>query len=99
MRMRAAAIPWGSRKLQFALVMGIVISLLILLSLEVVHGQAAPPEAKSEQGADIRNLWFITFGLAAAVFILVELAVVWVVMRYRRRSTDTGLPPQIHGST
>ena len=97
MRMRAAAIPWGSRRLQFALVMGIVVSLL-LLSLEVVHGQAAPPEAKSEQGEDIRNLWFITFGLAAAVFVLVELAIVWVVVRYRRRNSDTGLPPQIHGS-
>ncbi len=95
--MRLGAIPWSSRWFQLALTIGFVVSLFVL-SMEVAHGQAVPPEARSEQGREIRDLWFITFGVAAVVFVLVEAAIVWIVVRYRRRSTDSGLPPQIHGS-
>ena len=37
------------------------------------------------------------FWIAAAIFFLVEGLIIWSVVRYRRRPTDTELPPQIHG--
>ncbi len=68
---------------------------LLLLSAGVAGAQAFPPEAVSEEGSDIRNLYILVFFLAAAVFIVVEAAIIWLVFKYRRR--DDALPPQIHG--
>ena len=75
----------------FALVGG-----LLLLSAGVASAQAFPPQAVSEEGQDIRDLYMIVFGFAAAVFIVVEVGIVWLALRYRRRNDE--LPPQIHGS-
>lgn len=96
MRMGARAIPWNSRWFQLSVALALA-AILFMLSLGVVSGQAALPPAKSEQGNAIRDLYFLVFGVAAVVFIGVELAIIWVVVRYRRRNDE--LPPQIHGST
>jgi cytochrome c oxidase subunit II len=50
----------------------------------------------TEQGRDIRDLYNILFVAAAIVFVLVEAAIVFAVVRYRRRSDM--LPPQFHGN-
>jgi len=50
----------------------------------------------TEQGRDIRDLYNILFVAAAIVFVLVEAAIVFSVVRYRRRSDM--LPPQFHGN-
>jgi cytochrome c oxidase subunit II len=50
----------------------------------------------TEQGRDIRDLYNILFVAAAVVFFLVEGAIVFAVLRYRRR--DDELPPQFHGN-
>jgi cytochrome c oxidase subunit 2 len=50
----------------------------------------------TEQGHDVRNLYNILFVAAAVVFVLVEGAIVFAVVRYRRRSDM--LPPQFHGN-
>jgi cytochrome c oxidase subunit 2 len=57
-----------------------------------------PPAAVTQQGAATRNLYDIVFGLAAVVFVVVELLIVFTVIRYKRKPTDTELPPQIHGN-
>ena len=75
----------------FALVGG-----LLLLSIGVASAQAFPPTAVSEEGQDIRDLYLIVFAFAAVVFIAVEVGIVWLAIRYRRRNDD--LPPQIHGN-
>lgn len=50
----------------------------------------------TEQGHEIRDLYNILFIAAAIVFVLVEAAIVFAVIRYRRRSDM--LPPQFHGN-
>jgi cytochrome c oxidase subunit II len=50
----------------------------------------------TEQGRDIQGLYNILFIAAAVVFVLVESAIVFSVVRYRRRSDL--LPPQFHGN-
>jgi len=50
----------------------------------------------TEQGHDVRNLYNILFVAAAVVFVLVEGAIVFAVVRYRRRGDM--LPPQFHGN-
>jgi cytochrome c oxidase subunit II len=50
----------------------------------------------TEQGRDIHDLYNLLFVAAAVVFVLVEGAIVFAVLRYRRR--DDQLPPQFHGN-
>ena len=57
-----------------------------------------PPKAVTEQGGTVSNLYDIVFIIAAIVFFIVEGAIVFTVIRYKRKSTDTELPPQIHGN-
>lgn len=57
-----------------------------------------PPAAVTRQGVATRDLYDIVFALAAIVFVVVEALIVYTVVRYRRRPTDTELPPQIHGN-
>jgi cytochrome c oxidase subunit II len=50
----------------------------------------------TEQGVEIRDLYNVLFIAAAIIFVLVEAAIVFAVVRYRRRSDM--LPPQFHGN-
>ncbi|MEO5965900.1 MAG: cytochrome c oxidase subunit II [Candidatus Limnocylindrales bacterium] len=52
----------------------------------------------TDRSRDVQRLYDIVFYIAAVVFILVEGLIVYSVFRYRRKSTDTDLPPQIHGN-
>ena len=84
-----------SRRVQVGL--GLVLAgLLLALWAGTAGAQAFPPEARSEQGEDIRNLYLIVFAIAAVVFVVVEVGIVYLAIRYRRRSDE--LPPQIHGN-
>jgi len=58
-----------------------------------------PPAAVTSQGQDTRNLYDFVFIIAVAIFVLVEGLIVFAVVRYRRKPTDTELPPQIHGNS
>ena len=55
-------------------------------------------EPHSELGRAIDFLWDRLLLLGTIVFVLVELALIFVVLRYRRKPTDTGKPPQTHGN-
>jgi cytochrome c oxidase subunit 2 len=50
----------------------------------------------TEQGVEIRDLYNVLFIAAAIIFVLVEAAIVFAVVRYRRRGDL--LPPQFHGN-
>ena len=58
-----------------------------------------PPTAVTTQGQDTRDLYDFVFIVAVAIFVLVEGLIVFAVIRYRRKPTDTELPPQIHGNS
>jgi cytochrome c oxidase subunit 2 len=47
----------------------------------------------------ITDLFLLTFWTAVVVFVLVEGALIFILIRYRRRRTDERLPAQTHGST
>jgi cytochrome c oxidase subunit 2 len=58
-----------------------------------------PLEPASQQGRYIYDFYPVVFWIAVAVFILVEGLLLWIVLRYRRRPSDTELPSQTHGNS
>ena len=72
---------------------------LVLLAL-VAAGCSSmlPPDPVTDQGTDIRQLYDLMFVIAGVIFVGVEGAIIWAVLRYRRRRSDDGLPPQTHGN-
>ncbi len=73
-----------------------LVFLLVRFGPEIVRS-FFPPEPVTTQGRQINDLYTIVFIIAAAIFFLVEALIVWSVIRYRRRPSDTELPPQTHG--
>ena len=94
MRERSGGWRWGSWRLPVLLA---AVGAALLLTLGTAGAQAFPPDAKSEQGDDIRTLYMVVFAVAAVVFVVVEAAIVYLVIRYRRRRADE-MPEQVHGS-
>lgn len=47
---------------------------------------------------DIHGLYKLIFWLSLIVFVGVQFAIVYVSLRYRRKTSDTRRPPQIHGN-
>jgi cytochrome c oxidase subunit 2 len=60
--------------------------------------QLYPPHAATSQGAEVSSLYDIVFVLAVLIFLAVEGAIIYAVVRYRRKPDDTDLPPQTHGN-
>ena len=67
----------------------------VLVSVLVLAGCGALTPV-TEEGVAIRDLYNVLFIAAAVIFVLVEAAIVFAVVRYRRRSDQ--LPPQFHGN-
>jgi cytochrome c oxidase subunit 2 len=58
-----------------------------------------PLDSVTKQGVPTQSLYFLTFVIAVIVFVLVEGLLLFITLRWRRKPTDTELPPQTHGST
>ncbi|MBA2719434.1 MAG: cytochrome c oxidase subunit II [Chloroflexi bacterium] len=76
----------------------VALAVLLVLNGAAVWNSFFPPEAKSVQGQEIRNLYDIVFVIAAVIFLIVEGLIVWTVIRYRRKPGDDELPAQTHGN-
>ena len=87
---------WSSRTLRLTVVAVAAALLAMLATLEAVGAQAFPPQARTEQGDEIRTLYMVVFIVAAVVFVAVEFAIVYIIFRYRRRGDE--LPKQTHGN-
>jgi cytochrome c oxidase subunit 2 len=81
-------------------------ALLLLTPIAIALLAACTPDnAQSTFGTagpiaeDQANLFIFIFWIAAVVFVLVEGAVIYVSIRYRRRSDSDKLPHQTHGNT
>ncbi|HZQ66070.1 MAG TPA: cytochrome c oxidase subunit II [Gaiellaceae bacterium] len=79
-----------------------VLSLALLSATTAVAGNGgfAPVDPASPNASRINDAYWLIFGFTAAIFVLVEGALIWFVIRYRRRGRPRdaeGL--QIHGST
>jgi len=81
-----------------AAVIAIGVVVLVALNASAIWNSFFPPAAKSVQGAHIRDLYDIVFGIAVVIFFVVEGLIVWSVIRYRRKPGDDELPPQTHGN-
>ena len=81
-----------------AAVIAVALAALVVLNAGPIWNSFFPPQAKSVQGQEIRNLYDIVFGIAVVIFVVVEGLIIWSVIRYRRRPGDDELPPQTHGN-
>ena len=57
-----------------------------------------PPQDVTTQAGSVRTLYDIVFIIAVVIFLFVEGLIVYAVIRYRRKPTDTELPTQTHGN-
>ncbi|MCJ7710773.1 MAG: hypothetical protein MUQ32_08060, partial [Chloroflexi bacterium] len=52
----------------------------------------------TDRAVATKTLYDIVFYIAVVIFLVVEAAIVFTVLRYRRKPGDDTLPPQIHGN-
>ena len=97
----------GSGPLLAALIMvAIVATLLIVLFAAGVTPQSAWDSffpvggtgGVTDRSTSVNQLYDIVFYIAVAIFVLVEALILFSVFRFRRKPTDTELPPQTHGN-
>src|SRR5436190_8797696 len=69
----------------------------LLLVMLLLGGCLFPPTPETTQAKDVFTLYVVVFVMGAVVFFGVEAAIVFAVIRYRRR--DDRLPDQLHGHT
>lgn len=72
-------------------------ALLALASVSLAAAQAGTPDPITREGERIGELWVFTLIIAAVVFFAVEGALLYALVRYRKKSNE--LPKQTHGST
>jgi cytochrome c oxidase subunit II len=60
---------------------------------------ACAPKTVTDTGQKVHTLYNIVLVMALVVFVGVEIAIVYGVIRYRRRRGDDTLPEQFHGNT
>jgi len=60
---------------------------------------ACAPEAITDRGQKIHDLYNIVLVMATVVFVGVEVAIIYSSIRFRRRRGDETLPEQFHGNT
>jgi cytochrome c oxidase subunit 2 len=88
------------RRLSLALLAALSAALVLAALAAAENGGFAPAPPASPNASRINDAYWFIFAFAAAVFVLVEGALVWFVIRYRRRGRPRDAEgPQIHGST
>ena len=65
------------------------------------NGGLGPPPPQTPSGEAISRLYWIVFAICAVVFLLVESALIYFIIRFRRRddTPEDAEGPQIHGNT
>jgi cytochrome c oxidase subunit II len=79
--------------------LALVLPLILLISACASDAPQDTLEPKGPIARDIDNLVNPVFLVAAVVFVLVEVGVLYLVFKFRRRRDDDGLPAQTHGNT
>ena len=79
------------------LVLLIIAALPILAACGTVDSEQTTISPQSDVARDIQGTYAFIFWLAVVVFIVVEGALVYAVIRYRRRRND-GIPRQVEGN-
>jgi len=105
------SMPPRSRTGSGALLAGLIIALVVAVSIILLAASGATPTSVwnsffpvhneggvTDRSTSVQGLYDIVFYIAVAIFFLVEGLIVWSAFRYRRKATDTELPPQTHGN-
>jgi cytochrome c oxidase subunit 2 len=85
--------PWLTRS-RLAAVVALGATVILLAGC----GSFGPPQAVTQQGRDIEWLYYFVLVVALVIWALVTGLILFAIVRYRRKPTDTELPPQIHGN-
>lgn len=73
----------------------LAVALLALLTVNAAYALQAP--GITDEAHKMHDLWVFTLAIAIVVFVGVESAIVFAIIRFRKKSDE--LPPQTHGST
>jgi len=105
------SMPPRSRTGSGPLLAGLIIAAVVVVAIVVLAASGATPSSVwnsffpnhgtggvTDRSTSVQSLYDFVFYIAVAIFLLVEGLIVWSVFRYRRKSTDTDLPPQTHGN-
>jgi len=105
------SMPPRSRTGSGPLLAGLIIAAVVLVGIVALAAAGATPASVwnsffpmhgtggvTDRSTSVQNLYDIVFYIAVVIFLLVEGLIVWSVFRYRRKPTDTDLPPQTHGN-
>jgi len=84
----------------------IVVSVVVIILILALNGATPasvwqsffPPPPATDQAREIKSLYDLVFYIAVAIFLVVEVVIVYTVFRYRRKPGDDELPPQTHGN-
>ena len=84
----------------------IVVSVVVIILILAARGATPasiwqsffPPPPATDQAREIKDLYDLVFYIAVAIFLVVEIVIVFTVFRYRRKPGDDELPPQTHGN-
>src|SRR5689334_9294115 len=87
-----------SAALSAVVLLAIVVAFCVLFYASGAWAAMFPPPAATSQGRQISELYTVIMAIAAVIFLIVESLIIWSVLRYRRRPSDTDLPPQTHGN-
>jgi cytochrome c oxidase subunit 2 len=87
------------RKL-FSLLVSVSFGLAVAGSAAASNGGLSPVDAVSPNGDKVNTAYWLVFGLTAAIFVLVESALIVFVVKFRSRGRARTIEgPDIHGST
>lgn len=75
----------------------LAVALLALTSVSVAFAQSGQTGGITDEARKMHELWVFTLIIAAIVFVAVEGAIVFAIIRYRKKNDE--LPAQTHGST
>jgi cytochrome c oxidase subunit 2 len=77
---------------------GLLSALVLVLAACSGSGPQTALEPQGKFARDIDGLWDLVFWIAVVIFVLVQVALVYAVFRFRERKGDERRPKQIHGN-
>jgi cytochrome c oxidase subunit II len=105
------SMPNRSRTGSGALVAGLLIVAVVAVTVGVLAAFGITPQRAwdsffplgngtpvTDRAHATKQLYDIVFYLGAAIFVIVEVLIVFTIFRYRRKPGDDTLPPQTHGN-
>jgi cytochrome c oxidase subunit 2 len=90
--------PFRKRPFRYLGLVAIVASSQLLAACAATDGPLTTFSNQGYESQQIQNLFWPIFWMAIGVFVVVNGALLWSVIRYRRRPND-GIPVQLHGNT